>query len=57
MKAVAYKTPGPIDRPDALLDVTLETPEAEGRVPALEVNVHPLAVQYAGHGRAGQAVE
>ncbi len=30
MRAVAYKTPGPIDRDDALQDVTLEVPEAEG---------------------------
>ena len=31
MKAVAYKTPGPIDRDDALQDITLETPKAENR--------------------------
>lgn len=31
MKAVAYKTPGLIDRQDALQDITLETPKAEGR--------------------------
>ena len=33
------------------------TEEAEGRVTALGIDVHPLAVRYAGHGRAGQAVE
>jgi len=31
MKAVANKAPGPIDRDDALQDITLETPKAEGR--------------------------
>jgi hypothetical protein len=31
MKAVAYKTPGTIDRDDALLDITIEKPTAEGR--------------------------
>ena len=30
LKAVAYRTPGPINREDALQDITLETPKAEG---------------------------
>ncbi|MEM6449107.1 MAG: hypothetical protein AAF703_02210 [Cyanobacteria bacterium P01_D01_bin.105] len=30
MKTVAYSTPGPIDREEALQDITLETPKAEG---------------------------
>ena len=30
MKAVAYRTPGPIDREDALQDITLATPQAVG---------------------------
>ena len=30
MKAVAYNTPGPIDREDALQDITLETPTCRG---------------------------
>ena len=45
MKAVAYKTPGPIDRPDALQDITLEKPEAKGRdllVKIAAVSVNPV---------------
>jgi len=45
MKAVAYETPGPIDREDALRDVTLETPKAEGRdllVKVFAVSVNPV---------------
>ena len=45
MKAVAYRTPGPIDREDALLDITLATPEAEGRdllVKVIAVSVNPV---------------
>ena len=45
MKAVAYRTPGPIDRGDALLDITLETPTAEGRdllVKISAVSVNPV---------------
>ena len=43
MKAVAYRTPGPIDREDALQDITLEIPKAEGcdllvKVAAVSVN-------------------
>jgi zinc-binding alcohol dehydrogenase family protein len=38
LKAVAYRTPGPIDRKDALLDITLETPKAEGRDLLVRVN-------------------
>jgi len=38
MKAVAYKTPGPIDREDALQDITLETPRAEGRDLLVKIN-------------------
>jgi zinc-binding alcohol dehydrogenase family protein len=38
MKAVAYRTPGPIDRPDALQDITLETPRAEGRDLLVRIN-------------------
>lgn len=43
MKAVAYKTPGPIDREDALQDITLEIPNAEGldllvKITAVSVN-------------------
>ncbi|MGB5716148.1 MAG: zinc-binding alcohol dehydrogenase family protein [Gammaproteobacteria bacterium] len=43
MKAIAYRTPGPIDREDALQDITLETPKAEGhdllvRISAVSVN-------------------
>lgn len=45
MKAVAYKTPGPIDRVDALQDITLEKPEAKGRdllVKIGAVSVNPV---------------
>ena len=45
MKAVAYRTPGPIDREDALQDITLETPKAEGRdllVKVIAVSVNPV---------------
>ncbi|MGD9853075.1 MAG: zinc-binding alcohol dehydrogenase family protein [Nitrospirales bacterium] len=45
MKAVAYKTPGSIDREDALQDITLEKPKAEGRdllVKIIAVSVNPV---------------
>ncbi len=42
MKAIGYKTPGSIDRDDALLDITLEKPVAEGR--DLLVNVRAVSV-------------
>jgi zinc-binding alcohol dehydrogenase family protein len=45
MKAVAYRTPGPIDREDALQNITLETPKAEGRdllVNIIAVSVNPV---------------
>jgi zinc-binding alcohol dehydrogenase family protein len=42
MKAVAYRTPGPIDREDALEDVDLEMPTAEGR--DLLVRIHAVSV-------------
>ena len=43
MKAVAYRTPGSVDREDALQDITLEIPRAEGcdllvRITAVSVN-------------------
>lgn len=38
MKAVAYKNPGPIDREDALQDITLETPAAQGRDLLVKIN-------------------
>jgi NADPH2:quinone reductase len=42
MKAVAYQTAGPIDRDDALQDITLETPNASGR--DLLVKIHAVSV-------------
>ncbi len=45
MRAVAYRTPGAIDREDALQDITLETPKAEGRdllVKVRAVSVNPV---------------
>ncbi|MFQ3212420.1 MAG: NADPH2:quinone reductase [Candidatus Paceibacteria bacterium] len=38
MKAIAYKTTGPIDREDALQDITLPKPTAEGRDLLVKVN-------------------
>ena len=45
MKAVAHRTPGPIDREDALLDITLERPDPVGRdvlVRVAAVSVNPV---------------
>lgn len=45
MKAVAYRAAGPIDRADALADVTLEKPVAQGRELLVEVeaiSVNPV---------------
>lgn len=45
MKAVAYRSPGPIERKDALQDITLEIPKAEGRdllVKIIAVSVNPV---------------
>ncbi|MEJ2177403.1 MAG: zinc-binding alcohol dehydrogenase family protein [Gammaproteobacteria bacterium] len=45
MKAVAYQSAGPIDREDALQDITLEKPAAEGRdllVKIKAVSVNPV---------------
>lgn len=38
MKAVAYNATGPIDREDALQDITLETPTAQGRDLLVRIN-------------------
>ena len=38
MKAVAYRTPGPIDREDALQDIKLEKPEAQGHDLLVKIN-------------------
>ena len=38
MKAVAYRTPGPIDREDALQDITLDMPKAEERDLLVKIN-------------------
>ena len=51
MKAVAYKTPGPIDRTDALQDITLEKPEATGcdlLVKIAAVSVNPVDTKVRG---------
>lgn len=45
MKAIAYKQPGPIDRDDALLDITLDKPAPKGRdllVAVKAVSVNPV---------------
>ncbi|MGI9586506.1 MAG: zinc-binding alcohol dehydrogenase family protein [Acidimicrobiia bacterium] len=48
MKAVGYRAPGPIDREDALQDITIDTPRAEGRdllVRMGAVSVNPIDVK------------
>ena len=47
MKAVAYKSTGPIDREDALQDITLETPSAEGRDLLVKINAATLCAVHA----------
>lgn len=42
MKAVGYQTPGAVDRPDALVDITLDDPRPAGR--DLLVRVHAVSV-------------
>lgn len=45
MKAVAYQTAGALDRPDALVDIEMETPAASGRnllVKVEAVSVNPV---------------
>ena len=45
MKAVGYRTPGPIDREDSLQDITLDMPKAGGRdllVKVAAVSVNPV---------------
>ena len=45
MKAVGYREPGPIDRPDALEDIDLPRPAATGRdllVRVSAVSVNPV---------------
>ncbi len=48
MKAVAYRTPGPLDRKDAFVDVELPTPEPRSRdllVEVQAVSVNPVDYQ------------
>lgn len=45
MKAIGYKVPGPIDRPDALVDIDLPRPEATGHdilVEVAAISVNPV---------------
>jgi hypothetical protein len=42
MKAIAYKTPGPIDREGALQDITLEKPIAADR--DLLIKIHAVSI-------------
>lgn len=45
MKAIGYKVPGPIDRPDALVDINLPRPEATGHdilVEVAAISVNPV---------------
>lgn len=56
MKAVAYQTPGPIDRADALQDITLDILQAEGRDLLVKINavsVNPVDTKL----RMGKAPE
>lgn len=51
MKAVAYKTPGPITAENALVDIILDTPIAEGRdllVKIAAVSVNPVDTKVRG---------
>ncbi|MEM9807507.1 MAG: zinc-binding alcohol dehydrogenase family protein, partial [Cyanobacteria bacterium P01_D01_bin.56] len=46
--AIGYKVPGPINREDALQDITLETPKADGRdllVKVSAVSVNPVDIK------------
>jgi|GEM_PF-5870 len=48
MKAIAYRTAGPIDREDALQDITLDKPQPQGRDVLVKVNavsVNPVDVK------------
>ncbi|QDU99000.1 zinc-binding alcohol dehydrogenase family protein [Lignipirellula cremea] len=52
MKAIAYQTAGPIDREDALQDITLEKPEATGRDLLVKINavsVNPVDAKLRNH--------
>ena len=54
MRAVAYRTPGPIDNPEALLDIDLEAQRPKGRDLLVKINavsVNPVDVKV----RAGVA--
>jgi NADPH2:quinone reductase len=45
MKAIGYKTPGPIERPDSLQDIELPRPKASGHdllVEVAAVSVNPV---------------
>lgn len=45
MKAIGYRTAGPLDRPDALVDITLDDPVATGRdllVEVAAISVNPV---------------
>lgn len=47
MKAVGFKTPGPLDRDDALVDITLDTPTPSGRdllVKVAAVSLNPADI-------------
>ncbi|MCD2514465.1 zinc-binding alcohol dehydrogenase family protein [Comamonas endophytica] len=59
MKAIGYRTPGPIDQPGALLDITLPDPVARGRdllveVKAISVNPVDTKVRRSAAPDAGQ---
>lgn len=52
MKAVGYRTPGPVDRSDALQDIELETPQPQGRdllVKIAAVSVNPIDTKLRGN--------
>ncbi|WP_174278643.1 zinc-binding alcohol dehydrogenase family protein [Sphingomonas bacterium] len=51
MKAIGYRQPGPIDRPDSLIDIDLPEPVATGRdllVEVRAVSVNPVDVKVRG---------
>ncbi|USZ48783.1 zinc-binding alcohol dehydrogenase family protein [Halomonas sp. DN3] len=59
MKAIGYHAPGPIDRDDALVDLTLDTPQASGfdllvKVEAISVNPVDVKIRQARAPEEGQ---
>ena len=57
MKAVGYKSPGPIERDNSLLDIDLPMPEATGHdilVKVKAVSVNPVDTKIRAPNRASE---